>query len=65
MSDCGRGRVEGHAGTFMALGDVPWMRDIKPNHKMLDHLLVCDEGERLDLPERFKIDEEKVLAMSA
>ncbi len=54
----------GHAGTFMALGDVPWMREIKPNHKMLDHLPVCHEGEPLDLPEKFKIDEEKVLAMS-
>ena len=55
----------GLAGTFIAKRDVPWRRGFKPNHRSLDNLQVCENGQPLDLPDEFRIDEDKVLEMAA
>ena len=54
----------GLAGTFIAKKDTPWMRDIKPKHRFLEKLQACKDGEPLALPEEFRIDEDKVLALA-
>lgn len=54
----------GLAGTFIAKRDVPWMRAIRPKNNYLEHLPVSGYGAPLDLPEQFRIDENRILEIA-